>query len=225
MLFENEHIQKVNIYEENLDEFTAKEMRLIKYLELISKILPCFYHLLNVEQQDAFVSEIYKLPNKIAYYLFEPLETNKEELIDEMLEFVNNRGNTKTFDRQGVKNLLSKILTDMLLTIYDLSARCVSTDRTVIALDAFNFRQETCYYIQNIMMHENLRKFHPYVQRSDELYDTTKSLFAKYLLRRIFKKHCLDNNIEYKGNGQKYIDKYLDGQNIVGLRLTHVQKK
>lgn len=224
-VFENENIQKVNLYQEDLDEFTITELQLLKYLELISKILPCFYHLLDVKEQDAFVEEIYRLPNRIAYFLFRPLEENKEQLLDELYKFINNSENMKKLDRDGVKQLLSRILTDMLLTLYDISARWTVTDRTIRALDSFDYKNDSSYFVQNIMMHENLGEFYSYVKRSDELFDKTKSNYIQYLLRRIFRKHCLNNNIEYKGDGQKYIDKYLGKQNIVAMRIAYNSKK
>lgn len=223
-MFENENIQKVNFYQEDLDEFTVKELQLIKYLELISKILPSFYHLLNVKEQDAFVEEIYKLPNRIAYFLFKPLEENKDQLIEELYEFIKNNENMRKLDRTGVKQLLSRILTDMLLTLYDLSARWSVTDRTIRALDSFDYKQDSSYFVHNVMMHENLGEFKSYIERSDELFDQTKSNYVKYLLKKVFRKHCLNNNIEYKGDGQKYIDKYLDKQNIVAMRLIYHSK-
>ena len=224
-MFENENIQKVNFYQEDLDEFTVKELQLIKYLELISKILPSFYHLLNVKEQDAFVEEIYKLPNRIAYFLFKPLEENKDQLIEELYEFIKNNENMRKLDRTGVKQLLSRILTDMLLTLYDLSARWSVTYRTIRALDSFDYKQDSSYFVHNVMMHENLGEFKSYIERSDELFDQTKSNYVKYLLKKVFRKHCLNNNIEYKGDGQKYIDKYLDKQNIVAMRLIYHSKK
>ncbi len=224
-LIERQNLEKVNIYDENIDEFTAKQMRLLKYLELISKILPCFYHLLETEQQDAFVSEIYRLPNKIAYFMFEPLESNKEELIRDLKDYLSKNEITKLKDEHDIKLFLSELLTSLLLTLYEISASCCSTDRTIVALDSFDYRQNSSYYVQNIMMHENLRRFEQYVKRSDELFDTTKSSYIKLLLRKIFRKHCLNNNVVYKGDGQKYIDKYLGEQNIVALRLGFNKKE
>lgn len=222
--FENEDIKRINIYDEELDVFEVQQRRLLKYLDLITKILPCFAHLLETKQQDDFIKEIYRLPNKIAYFLFQPLEENKEALIEELKHFFNKNHPNKELSDDEIKVLLSRLLTSMLLTLYDIAARNCSSDRTILALDSFDYKSNTCYYIQNIMMHENLRKFNQYVERSDELFDNTDSEYVKLILRKIFRKHCLDNTVLYRGEGQKYIDKYLGCKNIVALRLTHSKK-
>ena len=222
--FEEESIKRINIYDEELDDFEAKQRKLLKYLDLITKILPCFAHLLETEQQDDFINEIYKLPNKIAFFLFQPLEENKSELIEELKVFFNKNFSNKEYSDDEVKLFLSQLLTNMLLTIYDIAARNCASERTISALDSFDYKSNSCYYIQNIMMHENLRKFNQYVKRSDELFDNTKSNYIKFLLRKIFRKHCLDNTVLYRGEGQKYIDKYLGGENVIPLRISHTKK-
>ena len=163
--------------------------------------------------------------------MFQPFEENKEALIKEMQEFI---AKTKSKDKykteEDVKRLLSEILSGLMLTVYDLTAQFTTNERTIQALDDFNYTADTSHFIQNIMMHEQLKRFSQYVKRSDELFDKTQSLYVKRLLRKVFRKHCFENEIQYVGEGQKYIDKYLPmptnkKRNIVALRLMSKHKK
>ncbi len=207
---ENERIEKANIYEENIDEIVAIQTKLLKYLELIAKILPNFSHLLDADQQDEFVEEIYKLPNRIIEFLFMPFEINKEQMVAEFEQVVKEKHLEEQFKSpDDIKYFISNLLNAMMLTIYDITAENAVTERTIKALDCFNYEEKTTYFIQNIMMHEQLKGFSQYVQRSDALFDKTKSIYIKHLLRLIFRKHCFYHEVKYLRDGQKYIDKYL----------------
>ena len=207
---EKEKIEKVNIYDENIDAIVAGQMKLLKYLEIISKILPNFSHLLDANQQDDFVEEIYRLPNRIIMYLFLPFENNKEQLLKEVEENIKNKNLENVYKSQeDVKYFLSSLFNAMMLTIYDVTAENAVTERTMAALESFNYKSKTTYFIQNILMHEQLGGFGQYVKQSDALYDKTKSPYIKHLLSLIFRKHCFYHDVKYLRDGQKYIDKYL----------------
>ena len=224
---EQEKLEKVNIYEEDIGDIVAIQTKLLKYLEIIAKILPNFSHLLDAEQQDEFVEEIYILPNKVITALFQPFEQNQEELLAELKEQIKERHlQDKYRSIDDIKCHVSDLLNAMMLTLYDITAQNAVTERTIDALDAFNYKRKTTHFIQNIMMHEQLKGFAQYVERSDALFDETKSLYIKHLLRLVFRKHCLYNDIKYIGGGQKYLDKYLPQSGNINTKLiAHRLKK
>lgn len=227
---EKEKIEKVNIYDENIDAIVAVQMKLLKYLEIITKILPNFSHLLDANQQDDFVEEIYRLPNRIIMYLFSPFENNKERLLKEVEEIIKDKHLENIYkSKEDIKYYLSSIFNAMMLTIYDTAAENAVTERTMVALDSFNYKSKTTHSIQNIMMHEQLGSFGQYVKQSDSLYDKTKSPYIKHLLSLIFRKHCFYHDVKYLRDGQKYIDKYLPqtkgkSQSLIEQKIKGKQK-
>lgn len=189
-------------YDENaiLDE-SLKFTKGLKFIEILSKILPDFIYKMESTQIQKIVESIYRLPNKLFYSLFKPIddqiisELSNDILTDEIKRFEFNES------MRGLQDI-SKIL---ILNIYDLVARYATSKNTIIALEKFEYDENINYAIQKSMFYSEMG----YTKKFDKLimsvYNETDNKAIKNIVRKVYYKHLLYNEIEYKGEIQAHI--------------------
>lgn len=179
----------------------------IKYLELVSKILPNFNHTLKKDIKINIVKGLYAFPNKIAQEVLSEVDKHFNEVIDDIIKYLKENNITKFSKDDIVKNIQTEAKY-FILNLFDMTARLSTNAKTIKILDSAEMKNVN-YEIINIMMNENLGNFVAFTKKADVLYDKSKNLFVKSMIKIIIRKHFLCNkNLKQIGYVQSVANKY-----------------
>ncbi len=202
---------KQNLYsydEKDNDNFENKVIKSIRYLDLISKILPNFRHILKKDDKDKIVSVLYEYPNKLLYYILKDIDENYKKIVSEILDENIETKKGKMITEVNIDNALRNQSIVFILSLYNFISINSSTERTIKDLNKFDFKNSTTYMLQNMLMQENTGSFKEFCQKADYLYDKTDSKIVKQMIIFIVRKYFLHHNIKIAGLGQRMVDKY-----------------
>ena len=197
-------IESLYSYDEKMaNSFDNKIRTSIKYLELVSKILPNFRHILNGEQKQQITTILYTYPNKLLYFMLKDIDINCDAIISDIM-------NQFPKTKKGLlitKDMLMKSLQNQsimyILTIYDLVACTAASGKSMKELnEKFDYNANTNYKIQNIMMEENIGNFTALAEKAEKLYNGTKIGITKQMLNAIMRKYFLTHDVVLSGKVQ-----------------------
>lgn len=222
-----DEIESLYSYDETkVNSFENKISKSLNYLELVSKILPNFRHMLSGEEKRAIVTILYTYPNKLLYFMLKDIDANYEKIIDEVLE-ENPRTKSGLLITKGmlIKSLQNQSIS-YILTIYDFVASASSSGKAMIELNGkFDFDQNTNYKIQNIMMEENSGNFISMAEKAEKLYDNTDMGIVKQMLRMIVRKYFLTHDIALYGKTQHFVSKFFEEGEQKDLQIIEAKNK
>lgn len=191
-IVQNELIQTVDIYDYSEDEASNllnQLIRAINLLSIVSKCLPFFEHNMKKEQKDAFVDQIYSLPNKIFYLWALNVEKSKEgivKFIEKSLpsDYRKQKGikSDKEFHQDALKILINNSIT-LLLDIYNHSVIHSTKENTIAYLSDFNFQSEETYSIQHLMMLSNRNKVSDFISEAERIIKKDKGKLPTVLVK------------------------------------------
>lgn len=222
-----EGIESLYSYDESkINSFENKISKAINYLELVSKILPNFRHMLSGDEKKAIVTILYVYPNKLLYFMFKDIDKNYERIINDALS----KHPTTKRGQLITKDMLDKSLQNQsiafVLAIYDFIASASATGKAILELNSkFDFTQNTNYKIQNIMMEENNGNFNSMADKAEKLFKKTDLEMVKQMLRLIVRKHFLTNNIALYGNAQHIASIFFEEEEQRNLQITEAKNR
>lgn len=178
----------------------------LRYLELVSKILPNFNHDLKRDEKLSLVKSLYSFPNKISYEILSNVDKNLKETIEDLMEYCKIKNLKLT--REEIITELGKSSKYFMLNLFDMVARLSVNEKTMPVLDSQELSTIN-YKLLNVMMHENLGKFKNFATKADALYGSIKNPMVKSMIKIVFRKHFLCNkNLKQIGYVQSIADKY-----------------
>jgi len=196
--------------EEKVSSKNYKIHQAIRLLELVSKILPNFNYLMEKSAKIDLVKGIYSYPNKICNELFKDIDNEFDKHVEMLVDHC--KRNKIDFDKNKIIRQLQYESEIFILNIFDMAARLSVNSKTIKVLDSIELKNIN-YKIQNVMMYENLGMFDEFANRADKIYDNTKDILVKTMIKRIIRKHFLCNKgIKQIGYVQKIADKYFGKQ-------------
>lgn len=213
-------------YDETMvDTFSNKISSALSYLELISKILPNFRHILDKWQKKDIVDILYIYPNKLLYFMLKDIDENIDKMIEDVLS-----KNPKT--KRGIvitRDMLEKSLQVQamlyILSIYDFVACTASTGKGMNELNKFTYNDNVNYLLQNIMMEENNGNFHDFSVKAEKLYDSTDMDMLKDLVAIVVRKYFLNHEVVLTGNAQRLANKFFHESDQKKLQLLQAKKR
>ena len=205
-------INYIDIYDYNEEDALDDALRFakgMKYVEILSKILPDFIYKMEADQIEKFVNAIYKMPNKLLYSVFKPID---DEYVKELSrDWFNQDINRFEFDK-AIQELqdMSKLI---VLNIYDFVSRYSVNKNTITALENFDYRNNINYAIQKAMFYSELGDTNKFDSVIMPVYEGTDNNAIKNIVSRIYYKHLVYNKVEYRGIIQSHISKIFPGIN------------
>ena len=178
----------------------------MRHLELVSKILPNFNHLLKRDDKLELVNSLYEFPNKICNEVLHHIDDNLNFVLKDLLQYC---------EENNIENPKDKIINHLqleaevfILNLFDMTARLSTNEKTIKILDMVKLKNVN-YSILNTMMYENLGDFNEFSKRAGDVYDNNKNPLIKTMIKRIVRKHFLCNKgIKQVGNVQRVAQKY-----------------
>ncbi|MBR6072123.1 MAG: hypothetical protein IKP77_04740 [Acholeplasmatales bacterium] len=212
-----------NYEEKDFDNTFIKIRQSIKYIELLSRLLPDFMHL-NPKTTKDIVEGLYSYANKLIYYVLKPYEEFFEKDSKILEELYNDGDIPEEFrDENKFKQAIQQISHGFVLNVYNLVARLSSSKKTLYAFDNLCNKDLASNEILNLMVHENVEKLEDFASRILEIDSKYNDVLIENYLKQIIRHHCVKNSISYSGINQKVINKYLvanpDKKKVSQLRL------
>lgn len=200
-------INYIDIYDYNENEILDESQKFFKgfkYIEIISKILPDFILKMEHEQIKEFVDSIYRLPNKLLYSAFKPLDDEFDAELSKIL-----LDDVKKYEMEEIQNI-TKLL---ILNIYDLVSRYATSKHTIFALEKYDTKNNFNYMIQKSMFYSENGDTEKFDKTIMSVYTKTKNKTIKNMVKRIYSKHLLYNEIKYSGEIQSHISQLFPNVN------------
>lgn len=211
--------------EKDLDNSVMKIKQALKYIELLSRLLPDFMHLKSATSKEVVLG-LYSYSNKLIYYVLKPYEELFEKdskLLEELYKDADI--STEFGDANRLKQAIQQISQDFILNVYYMIARLSSNNKTIYAFDNLCDRNMASNLVLDLMVHEkteDLSKFSDLILNIDKKFD---DIMIQNMLKRIVRHYCLNNSISYFGNNQRIINKYLvkypSKNTVIQLRMNN----
>lgn len=210
--------------ESEVNSFGNKILKSIRYLELVGKVLPNFRHILTAEEKKLILQVIYKYPNQLLHFMLKDINENYDKIITDVLSKTPATRKGQLITRDIIEKEIENQSIMYILSIYDFIATTTITNKTIEDVNKFDYRNNTNYYLQNIMMEENSNgEFHQFAKKVEHLYDNTELNITKQMIKLIVRKYFLCHNVSIVGEAQHVVDKFF-GEGLL-KELTIAQAK
>lgn len=211
--------------ETKVNSFENKITKSLRYMELVSKILPNFRHILGGDKKKVIVEILYKYPNKLLYFMLKDIDENFDKIIKDILskDPKTKRGMLIT---QGMleKSLQTQAMM-YVLSIYDFVASTASIGKGILELNKFDYLHNSNYMLENIMMEENVANFHNFSKKVEYLYDNTDMDILKEMIGMIVRKYYLNHEVILKSEGQRLADKFFGQEDRKKLQIKQARNR
>ncbi len=211
-ILNSETIQTTDIYNYDPNDITFyinKQTKVLKLLEITSKILPNFEHILNKQEMKAIVDKIYSIPNKLIYYMLRPFDDNFEEAVEELVEAVNKfRSEEDIIDKSKGVILMQDFFTAMILSLYDFAARLSVSKETYELLLDNCYSKSLSNKIQQCLVMYQSEDFEKLGKQIESIFDGTKYQSIKFMMIKIARNYLIKHDVPYVHYGQKFIDRF-----------------
>ena len=198
----------------NIEKFNNQLIRMTSLLQIISKSLPCFEHLLTKQEKKALVETLYTLPNRIFMFWSKFIDENYDEIIGELKTFpyfTNKKPDLREYEiEEKVKSAFAVYSMNLLLNLYYIPALNAIGNNTLQFIgnkELFDFNTEITYQIENLMFLEQNHNDPSFVANAIKLKDQSNDMISKYLLDRIVK-HGLITRKDSRENIDKLESKF-----------------
>lgn len=204
-----ELVDEYNYDEENILSFENQLLISLKYLEILSKILPAFGHNMKAAQQDKLVQALYKYPNKFIYQLLHEISENLDEFIEGIYEEaydIRKEKNIAELNIEDIKRKLEEMAITFVVAIYMAMATSTSTKQTISALNAFDYQNNSNYLIMNLMMNEKAGDIKSFSDKAIKIYHGSQIKLIKALVRFTVRNYFLDHDVKIVNEVQALLD-------------------
>ena len=189
-----------------IDELNNKLIRMTSLLQIVSKSLPCFEHILKKDEKAALIKILYTLPNRIFMFWCNAIEGNFKEIIDELKThpyLANKKAKMRDHEFDSlVKADFVRYSLNLLLNLYYISvlnATSKNTFQYLKKIELFDFQEKPTYQLEHLMFIEQIQDSPEFVTTALEMNKTSRDRFFSYMLQSIVR-HGLITRDDTKDN-------------------------
>lgn len=200
--------------EANIEKFNNQLIRMTSLLQIISRCLPCFDHLLKKSEKITLIETIYTLPNRIFNFWSKFIDDNYNDIIGEIKThpyFTNRKTKLREHEiEEKAKAAFAVYSMDLLLNLYYIPALNATGSNTFQFLsnkNFFDYESSITYQIENLMFSEQNHKDSGFVANALKLKEEANEMISSYLLNRIVK-HGLITRKDSRENIDKLESKF-----------------
>ena len=231
---QDKQLATVDIYDYNevdASKTTNQVIRALSLLMIISKCLPSFEHNMDAEMRQAFVQEIYQLPNKIYHVWAQETERDYDQIMNELRQegAVEYEEPRKTGELSKFQVEFQVVAMALLLDIYNVSAAHATRDNSFRLLNKFDYGSATTYRVQHLMMLEKQKMAEDFVSDAISMYESSEKLLFK-LLTKIVVRHAMVymNELDFKKRDRLkscFFPKRQEQQSLLAKRIKEIDRK
>lgn len=225
-------IELVNEYdytEEDLKKIENQVMISFKYLEILSKTLPAFCQNMKVQQQDKFVELIYRCPNQFLYSILKDIGKDFDDFTKDLyaeITELRKEKNIAEISIQSVRRVLEQISSVLVIALYQLVASTCTNEQSILALNEFDYKNNTNYELQNLLMSartDDINSFSKKAKKLDKKVDNNLSRsIIKYTVRDFFLRN---SNMELHGEAQSLMEQFFNCSDKREIRMSMAKNR
>ncbi|MPN09188.1 hypothetical protein SDC9_156477 [bioreactor metagenome] len=179
-------------------------------------------------QQDFLVQALYKFPNKFIYQLLHEISENLQDYIQGIYKEASDIRKEKNIVELSTEDIAKKIeemSISLVVALYQLIATTTSTKKTIDALDAFNYKDNSNYSIMNLMMNEKARDIKTFSNKAIKIYNESPLRLMKALVRFTVRNYFLDHDVKFMSEVQALVDNVFEDQTKQKIKNEIVRNK
>ena len=215
-------IETVNEYDysdDDLELHVNKIQKALKYLEVMSKILPAFCASMRRNKQDELVDLIYRAPNKLLYMILKDIDDKFDDFVEELYKEASKvQRDGKTISKNSVKKFTEQISAFLVISIYErVSATAASKDSLGALNDFSDILDDTNYEILNLMFNARVRNVKYLAKNAIPLDKKLRLPLEKAIVKITVRNFFLRNEVKLHGDGHSLIDHFFGnkGRNMI----------
>lgn len=187
--------ESVYNYEEGELEFNSKLFRGVSLMNVVSRILPNFEHMMPKNDKARCVDLIYNLPLKIFNVWASEVDNHKYELINELRNIDDYRyRNEKLFKNEtDIVKFLRWESMSLLLDLMSSSITDASKDNTYMFLNEYEYNSKMMYELEHLMELGKKDSVDSFVKTACNLYDKAKQGFTKTMVQRVVRRYIINS--------------------------------
>lgn len=225
-------IELVNEYdytEEDIKKMENQVMISFKYLEILSKALPAFCQNMKVEQQDKLVDLIYHCPNKFLFTVLKDIGENFEDFTKDLYNEIadlRKEKNIAEISIQSVRRAIEQISSVLVIALYQLVASTCTNEQSILALNEFDFENNTNYKLQNLMMAARIDDINLFSGKAKALDKLVENKLSRSIIKFTVRDFFLRNsNIEMHGEAQSLLDHFFGNSKGREIKLNMAKRR
>ena len=210
----SETVEIIDEYDYDENEINSAKnilFKSIKYIEILSKILPAFCHNMQVKQQDKLVYTIYSYTNRFLFQSLNKISRDYNNFVEQIFNEVSEirkEKNISDINIDNVKKVITEIGISLLISLYQLVVHTATTKETIKALEAFDYEKNSNYLIMNLMMIEREGNLKEFKRRAISIYNNSELKIIKSLVKFTVRNYFLNHDIKIVGEAQSLLDKF-----------------
>lgn len=221
-ILETKKIEIEDYYDENeyQEEKLIEVEKTLAYLKLLSRCICNFYSFIKVPEKRRIVKQLYELPNKIIFEMFNEVNDNYDELVKEITDYYEKEKN-KRIEVSKINLIFSNMLIIFLASEYLTIANLAVDDCTIeFLINECQNKENINYELQILTMYScyvDSIKFNNYAMLLIKKYKTD----SKYFLIERYLQLIVKNYVA-SSNEKNIISKM---QAVINVLFDNAQKK
>lgn len=211
--------------EGKVNSFNNKISKSITYLDLVAKILPNFRHIIRGNEKKEIINILYAYPNKLLYFMLKDIDDNREKIIEEILKEEPRTREGSLVTRAMIENALQNQSIIYILSIYDFVSNISVNDKTILELEKFDYRQNTNYLLQNLIMQEKIDDFDVFSKKAMNVYKNAKIDIAKRIVELIVRKYFLYHDVDLHGKSTSLVDLFFGKNKRKNIQIIQAKNR
>lgn len=224
-----EIVDEYDYTDEDLRKIENQAMISFKYLEILSKTLPAFCQNMKVPQQDRLVKLIYGCPNQFLYAMLKDIESDFDDFSSSLYEEISllrREKNVTEISLQGVRRALEQISSVFIIALYQLVASTCTNEQSILALNEFDFKSNTNYCLQNLMMAARIDDINIFSRKAKDLDKRVENGLSKSIIKYTVRDYFMRNsNIDMHGNAQSLMDNFFGNTTKKEIKMDMAKKR
>ena len=182
-------------YEEGDLKLNNMLLRSVSLMNILSRVLPNFEHMMPKKEKDRCVDLIYNMPLKIFNTWAIQVDDIKLQLIEELKKFDDYKyRNDRLFVSE--KDILKFLRIESMLLLLDLmnsSITDASKDNTYVYIDQYNYNSTIMYRVEHLMEVGKKDAVDNFDKEVCRLYDDARQNFTKDMVRMITRHYIISS--------------------------------
>lgn len=121
--------------------------------------------------------------------------------------------------------MIEQVASGLVIALYQLVAVTCSSEQSITALNAFDYKQNSNYKLQNLMMYSQVGEINIFSKRAQLLDKEVKEKLEKSIVKYTVREYFLRNNVEIHGEAQSLFDHFFKGESNQNLKIEMAKKR
>ncbi len=199
MVSDNEMVNVDNIFSLEVDsnyEALTKGVKLIKYIDIISKAFPDFHHRMDKNERRNHVETMFKVPNIISYIAYndvkEKLETFKNQIYDQLTSDNPNSNVKDLYDQ--LESEINQFLAMFTIGMIDIVSQNAIDSKTIETFEKYRLSGDLVYDLEMLTFYAETMSYRDFTEKALKINKIIKDDIEREMLKAIIVKFIVLNS-------------------------------